>query len=243
MVAFKQWLRATALVCLAWANQGAWAQQACPDQSAPGDGRTSAVLSNTVFDSGSGLYIYNFTVCNTSAPGSRTNPTHLLRDWELPFDPAGILGAVAPLGWGVQIETIGDANAATGWDGLAPTWFNPLDAFHDPRYLGLNQVLHFYTCQFISETEDFNCATEEDFVEGDPLRPGESLSGFRLVSAYGPTNAPYQASWEDLPPRSGDPDFPLVGPNSPGLRNTVPEPLSLMLLALGLAALRITRRR
>ena len=109
---------------------------ACPAQTSPLAGRTSAVLSD-VKVSGTDN-IYNFKVCNTSSSGNEGQSIFLLRDWELPYDPlGGITNYTTPDGWGSAIETIGQSNSDTGWDGELPTWFNPADPFYDPRYLGL----------------------------------------------------------------------------------------------------------
>lgn len=208
----------------------------CPGMSINPEVPSSAVLSSTIAGTPTS---YNFKVCNTSF-NPRTNetqgPMFLLRDWELPYDPAGgIANITTPTGWGWAIETIGVANPATGWDGAVPTWFDPSDPFYDARYLGLATVLHFYTCSS-GGVDTAVCPEATDGSPfGDALAPGESLEGFGFTSPFGPTNAPYQASWVTVPPRSGDPDFPLTGaPDTPGLRNSVPEPGSLALLGGGL---------
>ena len=218
----------------------------CPNESPPDAGRTSAVLSSTL--TGSPDNSFNFKVCNTSfdfTARERPEDNFLLRDWEMPYDPLGqISNITAPAGWGWAIETIGSRNNATGWDGEEPTWFNPLDPFYDPRYLGLTQVIHFYTCG--SGNVDINpCPdADEDSPFGTPLSPGESLEGFSFLSPFGVTNAPYQASWILDRPRSGDPDFPIAGaPDTPGLRNVVPEPSGLVLAGLGMLALWRARGR
>lgn len=218
----------------------------CPVESDAEAGRTSAVLSSTL--AGTPNNSFNFKVCNTSFDFNRREEqgtNFLLRDWELPYDPLGqITEITAPSGWGWTIETVGAANNATGWDGAVPTWFNPADPFYDPRYLGLTQVIHFYTCG--SGNADTNpCPEANDGSPfGDPLRPGESLEGFSFLSPFGVTNAPYQASWILQRPRSGDPDFPIAGaPNTPGLRNPVPEPSGAALATLGLLALWRARAR
>lgn len=207
---------------------------ACPGQTDPNLGRTSAVKSRV--DPGS-PNIYNFKVCNTSGFNNEEF-SFLLRDWELPYDPTpgAITNIFAPAGWSVSIETIGEnnANPATGWDGAVPTWFDVNDPFYDPRYLGLTQVIHFYTCG------DGGCYGDS----GAPaLRPGQELEGFGFSSPFEETSAPYQASWVEFRPRSGDPAFPLAGANTPGLRNDIPEPSGLALFALSLGALMAARSR
>lgn len=209
---------------------------ACPG-SPQLPGRSSAVLSDVMTGTPN---TYNFKVCNTS-DGGEGEVTFLLRDWELPYDPQGQIDNIfTPTGWGHSIEAIGAPNDATGWDGAAPDWLDPLDHFFDPRYVGLTQVIHFYTCG-----DEQTCYGAEGDVFGPTLAPGDSLAGFSFTSPFDATNAPYQASWVVLPPRSGDPAFPLIGgaPNTPGLRNGVPEPGGLALFALGLGAAMAARAR
>jgi hypothetical protein len=214
----------------------------CPGQSNNPSVPSSWVLSDTIVSPGS--VSYNFTVCNTSADFNERESRFLLRDWELPWDhtaPGAITNIRVPDGWGYTIEKIGVRNDATGWDGALPTWFDPSDPWYDPRYLGLDQeVLHFYTCG-----DERTCYGGEGPF-GPALQPGESLAGFGFDSQFSATSAPYQASWVQEPPRSGDPDFPnarLVGPNTPGVRNPVPEPTGLALFALGLGAAMAARAR
>jgi hypothetical protein len=213
---------------------------ACPGQTLPGAGRTSAVPSTAERDAVTGLWTYRFAACNTSAwPGQEEGPTFLMRDWELPYDSSGgIANITTAYGWAFSIETIGASNDSTGWDGLVPTWKDPLDPFYDPRYLDLTQVLHFYNCG------SGGCYGNEDSASfGQALFPGEGIEEFTFTSPFAPTNAPYQASWIEFVPRSGDPAFPMVGANTPGLRNVVPEPGGLALLALGIGALMAARAR
>lgn len=208
----------------------------CPGLT--GQERTSAVLSDVQLGAGAnGTHVYNFKVCNTSG-GGEGEMQYLLRDWELPYDPqGGITNFVTPVGWNWAIETIGVANNQTGWDGQEPTWKDPDDLFHDPRYQNLDQVIHFYTCDSMS------CYGEGAWAPA--LTPGEELAGFGFESPFGPTNAPYQASWFWLPPRSGDPAFPLAGADTPGLVDVsaVPEPGGLALFAAALGAMMAARVR
>ena len=216
----------------------------CPEQSSNSSAPSSWVLSDTFASTGS--VSYNFTVCNTSSDFNERESRFLLRDWELPWDhtaTGAITNIRVPAGWGWKIEKIGERNDATGWDGELPTWFDPSDPWYDPRYLGLDQeVLHFYTCG-----DERTCyGTDPNSTSAPALEPGESMAGFGFDSPFGATSAPYQASWVQEPPRSGDPDFPfarLVGPNTPGLRNQVPEPTGLALFALGLGAAMAARAR
>lgn len=206
----------------------------CPGQTT-GPERSSVVPSFVIPGSPN---TYVFGVCNTSASGSEGQTEFLLRDWELPYDAAGgIANLTAPMGWGAAIETIGSPNNFTGWDGVTPTWFNPTDPFYDPRYLGLTQVIHFYTCG--------NQSCQDATAFGAPLFPGEGLAGFSFTSPFGLTNAPYQASWIEFLARSGDPAFPNPGgPNTPGLLAVnMPEPGSLALFAVALGALMVSRVR
>ncbi len=221
----------------------------CPDQKDYSESRQSVVLSAVAADTPDpGIYEYGFKVCNISGFPGEGQPEFRLRDWELPYDPlAGIFNITAPEGWNWSLENVGESRQETGWgiDGpgsATPTWLNPADPFYDPRYVGLTQVIHFYTCEGVSECygPDFN---------SDAIAAGDERSGFGFRSPFGQTNSPYQASWVDVFPRSGDPDFPNLtgpgGPNSPGLidPSAVPEPNGLALFALALGALLAGRGR
>ncbi|MCC6531579.1 MAG: PEP-CTERM sorting domain-containing protein [Burkholderiales bacterium] len=201
--------------------------------------RTSAVQDD-VTGSGSG-FRYRYLVCNTS--DSYNQPISLLRDWELPFDgvgdgqnitsnAAGISNIVTPEGWDWAIERRGVSNGFTGWDGQI-TWQNPTDPFYNPVYANHEYVLHFYTRCFEGEGCFFG------------IGEGGSKDNFGFDSPIGPAPAPYQASWFEQPPRTGDPAFPLQGgiPATFQVLQAVPEPGSLGLLAGGLGALLLAAGR
>lgn len=188
------------------------------------------VESNTT-GSGSSWH-YEFTVFNDSTDpcfGECGDPTPVIIDWELPyFVDMGITNILSPFGWTWSIETVGVANVATGWDGVAgwitdPTWSGT-------PFASATQVLHWYL------DPEGGCGG---------IFPGRSLGGegecgpFGFDALYGPTDAPYQSSWDLLPIRVGDPNFPVSGVASPcalGQCGSVPEPGSLGLLAIGAAA-------
>ena len=199
---------------------------------------------------GGGQFLYEYTVHNTSIPEG-----DLIVDWELPwFADSTITNIQSPSGWDWAIETIGVSNSFTGWDGVAE-WQDPLDPFYEgptSPYTTGTEVLHWYTCggfgEFgegcFGETGGFNPI----FPIGSPFGGISSLGGFSFEAGFGPTGAPYQASWAQLPVRTGDPAFPLGGgiPASPmalGPSN-VPEPGTLPLAVLGaISAFAVSRRR
>ena len=237
----------------------------CPPP-VPGGFQTSAVPS-TVTDIGGGNHLYEFRVCNTSDI-TQENVRQAIRDWELPFfgtdlgnDASQIANITVPEGWNFSIEEIGVGNVGTGWEGVADWQVDgdPWKAVFDDLFGGadnnpyndVTHVLHFYTgfCEGGFEGGLF-CSG------GNIIGEGDGLSGFSFESPFGEFDAPYQASWQDLPVRTGDPDFPLAGANNPvieaacantsnncGRTTTVPEPGSLALLGLGLGALAQSRRK
>lgn len=220
------------------------AMQICPAQT--GQPQTSQVLSNTQA-LGNNLFSYNFTVCNTSGGYDSIEMImtegQLIRDWELPLIP-GLINPnsiVAPANWAVSIETIGVANGSTGWEGVAE-WRNQnqWNAFDN-----ITQVIHWYTGE---------CFRGEFCSNGSPIQPGDQYGlldpmtnaglRFGFDASTGPGAAPYQASWIDFPPRTGDPDDPVQNLLPIGTPiNNVPEPNGLALFAIALGALMAGRRR
>lgn len=222
-------------------------------------------------------------------PETENRTNNVIRDWELPFfgtfddyardpdtgaqifdfrgnpvlagtDASKIINVTVPEGWSFAIEKIGEANSATGWEGVA-AWQqdgDPWKAFFDGLFGGdaknnpynsVTHVLHFYT-GFCEGGVEGGCFDNFIFEGGN-------LGEFSFESPFGKFNAPYQASWLELPVRTGDPDFPLAGPtndiieeacaqqiaNNCDRPSTVPEPGSLALLGLGLGALAQSRRK
>lgn len=210
-----------------------------------------AALLSHVTDavSGSGSsWNYEFTVFNDDIPSNGGDNTHLIIDWELPyFDDMGITNILSPNGWNWEIETIGVVNSATGWDGVAAwqdpndPWYQLLDGANNPIF-DATQVLHWYCGVDGGEGWGLSCFGGEGdgFFGGGPIFPGESLAGFGFDAAYGPTAAPYQTSWMNMPVNTGDPAFPsgvtVASPNAIG-SVTVPEPGSIALMSLGLLGL------
>lgn len=157
-----------------------------------------------------------------------------IRSWDLPWFP--LLGVVpgsinSPAGWSYSIETIGVADAVTGWGGLAQ-WENPKDT----NYQGIaspitsaTQVLHWYDASGSSAIKELS-----------------SLGGFNFDAIYAPTYAPYQASVNYYDGSSihlftADP----VYPDSPYVfgSSAIPEPNTLALLSLGLLLVTIRFHR
>ena len=193
----------------------------------------SSHVTDVVNDNGNGTWTYNFTVFNDTTANAYGG-TPVIVDWELPyFSDAGIVNITSAVNWNFAIETVGVANTNTGWDGVA-AWQDPTDAlFQGPTspYTTATQVLHWYTGPTRLE-RPFN-----------PILPENSLGGFSFTAGFAPTGAPYQASWDIVPRRTGDPAFPTAGiPNSPSVA-VVPLPGALALLASGLFGLGGVKRR
>lgn len=232
--------------------------------------RSSTVTDTVTFNAVDGTWDYVFTVNNTSTytndgiGGSTFSGVPLVIDWELPyFADMGLANIVSPDGWGFAIETIGTANPLTGWEGDA-AWQDPLDPFYagaDSPYTTGTQVVHWYceNIEFGTGGEGF-CSNATGFGEAisapgsdaaEYLDAPTSLTGFGFTASFGPTSAPYQASWAETPVITGDPSFPLAsGVGSPlalGTPSTsVPEASSLALFALssfGLFGLSAARKR
>lgn len=232
---------------LALAGVIAPAEQALAGLAAPNWSQASHV-SDVVTNNGDGTWTYNYTVHNDSTSDSTfyggvdsVPPEPVIVDWELPyFNDAGITNIISPSRWSYAIETIGQPNPTTGWEGVA-AWQNPSDPFYTPNspFNLVTQVLHWYSNCWVNPN-----LTGCDTQLRDAILPGGSLSGFGFTASFDKTNSPYQASWAEQPIQTGDPDFPGGVPNSPSLRQTsVPEPGVLALLGAGVVGLAALRRR
>ncbi len=215
---------------------------------AAGGWTRNSLVSDVVADNGNGTWTYNYTVHNTSLQDDGNDFEPFIVDWELPwFSDAGITSIMSPAGWAHAIEDVGTPNPFTGWGGVA-NWQDPADPWYagaGSPFTTVSQVLHWYWCGG-SESVAFGAAVVVDGCDGsfgESIAPGNELSGFSFIADFDETAAPYQASWQFLPPRTGDPAFPLGGgiPNSP-LVGAVPEPAVLGLLGLGLLLLTVRRR-
>ncbi len=220
---------------------------------APPPGQASHI-GEDIYDTVDG-WTYEYTVYNDGWPGwtwdgeQERSVDPAIRDWELPwFGDAGITNIVSPNGWDYEIETIGVANATTGWDGEA-AWQNPGDPWYqgpDSPFTSVDQVLHWYTNE-----EEFFILT--GWFEGEGCPEGDeganwdcsSLGGFGFDADFAPIAAPYQASWAELPIQTGDPGFPGGGtPSSPlATGSSIPEPGTLALLAGGLLGWSVASRK
>jgi len=212
-------------------------------------------VTDTVTQVSADTWHYEFTVHNDSTGFGELGEIGVIIDWELPyFEDMGITNVNSPLGWDYAIETIGVANPNTGWDGTAAwndpfdPWYQQLDGANNPIF-NATQVLHWYCVDpFVVSGDGVfgGCFGGEVGIDSIIL-PGESLAGFSFDAAYGPTQAPYQTSWWELPVNTGDPSFPSgVTVASPSAIGQVPEPSSIALMTLGMMGLfsvANTRRR
>lgn len=195
-----------------------------------------------------GLFNYQFEVFNTTPAlfqasiGFSQVTVPVIMDWELPLfslDDLDVNSITSPTGW--QYEIVAHPNAPSFWNysaandplldpnqGGDPNLYGPNpEVFENPPY-----VLHWFT----------------DDPESYGIFPQGSLGGFGFLSQYSPFNAPYLASWVDLPPRGGDPPVPgqaFGTPLSPArfTAQRFPEPSTISLIAVGSGLLWLAHRR
>jgi hypothetical protein len=164
--------------------------------------------------------------------------TPVIVDWELPLfslDDIDVSSIQSPSGWNFEILTPPYNSSYNGivWSsydadtdplldpsqGGDPDLYGPNpQAFENPPY-----VLHWYW--------------PNSSGGAGPIFPGGFLSDFSFESDYSSQNAPYMASWQNLPPRGGDPPIPGSGfgsPNSPArmAAQGIPEPTTFVMFVM-----------
>ncbi|RDE48851.1 MAG: PEP-CTERM sorting domain-containing protein [Candidatus Accumulibacter meliphilus] len=197
-------------------------------------------VSGSVSEAGSS-WNYAFQVHNDSfdnSPYGGGVPIPVIVDWELPYySDMGISGIYSPSGWNYEIATVGTPNPFTGWSGDAD-WMTHPDWMNTP-FSDVTEVIHWYCDGGEGGPPSANCG----------IFPDNSIGDFGFAAGFAPTDAPYQSSWDYIIPRRvGDPPFPIqLAPASPcalGNCNDIPEPGTLALLGLGMAAaFGVERRR
>ena len=246
---------------------------ACPDVDFGNFDRSSAVISADPEQDTNGDWVYRYRVCNTT--DSYYAGANVIVDWELPwFDDGQITDIVTPFGWDWSIEEVGVQNFATGWgtedtdgdgdvdsDDAVPAWSLDGDPWKDifdlaydvagggtNPFTNVEKVLHFYTEAFRPQALAAVVVEEPEECFGG-IFEGDNCAGFGFTSPFNAGDAPYQASWQLLPVRTGDPLFPLgqTGggiPNSPSVRQAaIPEPATSALIGAGLLSVAALRRR
>ena len=195
---------------------------------------TSTVDSNVTPISGA--YQYQFTLTNTSPCTGQGSP--VMVDFELPLQsPESVSSIVSPAYWTYQILTSAQFFSDFGIS-------NP---FASDYVLHWNDLLSHPSESGLTEANLSESIVPTGF-EAAYLRTDvyeNSASGFGFSSLMGPIAGPYESSWLTTGRTPGDPPLP-GSPVQSGVGGTgglppfspvdnVPEPVNLVLAALGLA--------
>jgi hypothetical protein len=204
---------------------------------------TSTVVS--AMNMNAGVYHYGFTLTNTSDCSGGGQQWPMIIDFEVPLQSQDSVSNITePDSWSYSILTSAQFESQFGITNPFGSpyilhWYDTLAVVTDPPASWQKSIVPTGFAAYYNSS-----VYTTDVYENSAVFGFDSLSG--------PVDGPYESSWSDSGRKPGDPPLPLhygavtgsgLPPFSPSSPSSEPEPGTCFLLAGGLVALAVARRR